>query len=131
VRLVIDCNVIISAALTAGTCRQLVEEAVQEHTILICEDIIAEYRAVAMRTKFSSRRDILDEIISTIEAVGLLVSVPLTGFALPDPADEIYLATAVAGGADALITGNTRHFEGCCGEKLQLLTPRQFLDRGV
>jgi uncharacterized protein len=131
VRLVIDCNVIISAALTAGTCRQLVEEAVQVHTILLCDDIIAEYRAVAMRTKFSSRRDILNEIISTIEAVGLLVSIPSTNFALPDPADEIYLATAVAGGADALITGNTRHFEGCCGVELQLLTPRQFLDRGT
>lgn len=108
----------------------MIEKAVQEHTILLCDDIIAEYRAVAMRPRFSSRQDILDEIISTVEAVGLFTTVPPANFALLDPADEIYLATAVAGGAKALITGNIRHFQGCYKEDLTLLlTPRQFLNR--
>lgn len=128
-RLVIDCNVVVSAALTPGTSRRVVIEAVRSHTILICAEVVSEYRLVATRPKFRNCRHILDEIISTIEAVGVEVPAPATQVVLPDPDDVIYLATAVVGRADVLITGNTRHFTGHLGDDLQLPTPRQFLDR--
>lgn len=128
-RLVIDCNVVISAALAPGTCRRLIEKAVGEHTIILCDDIVSEYRSVAMRPKFDSCRATLEEIISVLEAVGLPVNLSSTRFVLPDPADEIYVAAAVAGDAEALITGNTRHFAGLWEVEVQVLTPRQFLDR--
>ncbi len=128
-RLVIDCNVVISAALTPGTSRRVTIEAVRAHTILISDAILSEYRSVAARPKFRRCRDLLDEIIATIEAVAVAVPTPTTQVVLPDPADAAYLATAIAGRAEALITGNTRHFTGHCGDDLQLLTPRQFLDR--
>jgi len=129
VRLVIDCNVVISAALAPGTCRRLIEKAVGDHTIILCDDIVSEYRSVAMRPKFDSCRATLEEIISVLEVVGLPVNLSSTRFALPDPADEIYLAAAVVGDAEALITGNTRHFAGLREVEVQVLTPRQFLDR--
>lgn len=128
-RLVIDCNVVISAALAPGTCRRLIEKAVGDHTIILCDDIVSEYRSVAMRPKFDSCRATLEEIISVLEAVGLSVNLSATRFVLPDPADEIYVAAAVAGDAEALITGNTRHFAGLREVEVQVLTPRQFLDR--
>ena len=84
-RLVLECNVVISAALTAGTCRWLVGRTVREHIILVCDDILREYRTVAARPKFSRRRGALDAIISTIEAAGVPVHGSSTGFALPDP----------------------------------------------
>jgi putative PIN family toxin of toxin-antitoxin system len=129
VRLAIDCNVVISAALAPGTCRRLIEKAVGDHTIILCDDIVSEYRSVAMRPKFDSCRATLEEIISVLEAVGLPVNLSSTRFALPDPADEIYVAAAVAGDAEALIAGNTRHFAGLREVEVQVLTPRQFLDR--
>jgi len=129
VRLVLDCNVIIAAGLIAGTTRQVVETAVRDHTLIVCDEIIAEYRAVAMRPKFRKAWGVLDELISIVEAVGLSVEPSPLRVSLPDPTDEVYLAAAIAGGAHALITGNTRHFAGRCGDDLLLLTPRQFLER--
>lgn len=128
-RLVLDCNVIISAGLVAGTSRKVVETVVREHTPILCDEIIGEYRAVAMRPKFRSAWSVLDRLVSIVEAVGLSVDPSPLDVSLPDPADDVYLAAAIAGRAQALITGNTRHFVGRCGDDLLLLTPRQFLER--
>jgi predicted nucleic acid-binding protein len=48
---------------------------------------------------------------------------------LSDPGDEGYLATAVAGGAEALVTGNRRHFVLDRYDAVEILSPRAFLDR--
>jgi predicted nucleic acid-binding protein len=52
-----------------------------------------------------------------------------TAFGLADPADEVYLATAIAGEADALITGNIRDFTQPFYRSVEILTPRAFVDR--
>ena len=44
-----------------------------------------------------------------------------------DPNDEIYLATAAAGGA-ALITGNSRDFPEPRYGSVEVFVPRSFLD---
>ena len=49
-------------------------------------------------------------------------------YGLRDPDDEVYLATAEAGGA-VLITGNTRDFTEPRYGAVEVLTPRAFLDR--
>jgi predicted nucleic acid-binding protein len=47
---------------------------------------------------------------------------------LPDPKDSVYLATALAAQASAIITGNTRDFPSVLCEPVRILTPRAFLD---
>lgn len=49
-RLVIDCNVVIGAGVCDGACRRAI--AIAQHHILISEPILAEYQAVASRSKF-------------------------------------------------------------------------------
>ena len=50
--------------------------------------------------------------------------------ALPDPDDAPFLEVAVAGGADALVTGNVAHFRRAAASiDIPVLTPRGFLDR--
>lgn len=59
---------------------------------------------------------------------------PPLPFRLPDADDEPFLEVAVAGGADALVTGNARHFKVKGGRLAIVVTsPRGFLDllRGV
>jgi predicted nucleic acid-binding protein len=68
-RVVIDCNVIVSAAITDGTCRLAIAEALANHEIVISKEIPAQYRAVAGRTKFHPHtRSRMHVLIDEIEA---------------------------------------------------------------
>ena len=46
---------------------------------------------------------------------------------LPDPPDDLVLEVAVAGGCDAIITYNKRHFKNVDKFGLRILDPREFL----
>ena len=46
---------------------------------------------------------------------------------LPDPSDDLVLEVAVAGGCDAIITYNKRHFKNVEKFGLRILDPKEFL----
>ncbi len=46
---------------------------------------------------------------------------------LPDPSDDLVLEVAVAGGCDAIITYNKRHFKNVKKFGLRILDPKEFL----
>lgn len=46
---------------------------------------------------------------------------------LPDPSDDLVLEVAVAGGCNAIITYNKRHFKNVEKFGLRILDPREFL----
>lgn len=127
-RVVLDCNVLISAARTDGVCRRVVVEAVRHHEIVLSGPILAEYREVAAGPKHVRWRDTLMTMSSLLASLALEVEPDGRGFGLPDPDDEVYLATALAGNAGALITGNSRHFPAGSYDGIAILSPRQFLD---
>jgi predicted nucleic acid-binding protein len=72
--------------------------------------IISEYLTVGARPKHKPYRDTMLAITDLLEQVASIVEPAKRSFGLLDPDDEIYLATALAGRAEALITGNVRHF---------------------
>ena len=59
-RVVIDCNILISAGLTAGTCRSVIQSALAHCQIVMSPDILAEYMDVVSRPKFARVRDALE-----------------------------------------------------------------------
>ncbi len=125
---VLDCNVIVSAARIDGTCRAAVDNVVRNHDIVLSDPILAEYESVAARPKHAAYRDDLKAMIGDIERVAVIVEPADIAFGLRDPDDEIYLATAMAGSA-VLITGNTRDFTEPRYATVEVLSPRAFLDR--
>lgn len=128
-RLVLDCNVLVAAARTDGTCRRVLLSALRLHEIVVAEPILAEYRDVAARPKQRAVAAVLAALIDHLEAVGIMVD-PVAGrFSLADPDDEAYLATAVAGRAEVLVTGNARDFVASPTHSINILSPRAFLDR--
>lgn len=48
-RVVIDCNVLVSAARTGGVCGRLIVEAMSHHETVLCDAIVDEYDMVAGR----------------------------------------------------------------------------------
>ena len=56
-------------------------------------------------------------------AVAVLVVPERVSFGLVDPSDEVYLATAVAGSAELLATGNSRHVTAAAYGAVRLVSP--------
>ena len=127
-KVVLDCNVIVSAARIDGTCRAVVDRVVRHHDIVLSEPILAEYVDVAARPRQATYRQGLRAVIDEIERLAVIVEPADIAFGLRDPDDEVYLATATAGGA-VLITGNTRDFTEPRYATVEVLSPRSFLDR--
>lgn len=127
-RVVIDCNVLVSAARSGGTCAEVILEAVRDHEVVLSRPIVDEYMRIAERSAHVSYRDGLMAIIGELERVSTVLEPTNGAFGLRDPDDEIYLATATAGGA-VLITGNSQDFTEPQYGSVVILSPRTFLDR--
>jgi uncharacterized protein len=131
-RLVIDSNVWIAALISpTGTARQLVDTVLdRDIDILMSEATYAELASRLDRPKFDRYR----EPESWNSFLGALVELVLwhedagtaTGTSR-DVDDDKFLALAVTGQADAIISGDGDLLELVTHEGIPVLTPRQFL----
>ena len=126
-KIVLDCNIIVSAALSDGICRQIILIAIREHEIVVSGPIIDEYVEIANRPKFTRYRDQLLGLIKQIQLVAVVVEPEDICFEIADPDDEVYLTTAAAGDA-AVITGNTKDFSQPYYGLVKIFTPRAFVE---
>ena len=129
-RVVLDCNVVVSAARVDGTCREVIDKVVREHAVVLSGPVLSEYQAIARRPSQAPYRDTMEFVIREIEQLAIVVEPADVVFGLRDPDDEVYLATAVAGGP-LLITGNTRDFTEARYGPVEVWSPRDFLDRAL
>jgi len=130
VRIVLDTNVIVSALLVQGSVPDRVLELVTTNrcTLLVDSRIAVEYREVLERPAFKFSRSQLELFFAMVDRAERVSPDPMS-LSLPDPTDEPFLEVAVAGGADALVTGNAKHFAVRGGGILiPVVTPRRFLD---
>ncbi len=118
--------------LTAGGAPDLTIQLILQGDVILLADsrILGEYDEVTARARFGfdprKRRVLLAQLASIAEVVQ---SRPLR-LALPDDEDRMVVEVAVAGRADAIVTGNTRHYLPADGSALAVavLTPRQLTD---
>lgn len=130
-RIVLDTNMIASALLVQGRVPDQVLDSVisGRSRVIVDGRILREYREVLSRPEFAFPRAEVDELLTLISGSEWVIpdALPL---ALSDPTDLPFLEVAVAAGADALVTGNPRHFRIPEGElAVAILTPRQYLER--
>lgn len=131
-RLVIDSNVWIAALISpTGTARQLVD-AVLDHDvdILMSEATFAELVSRLDRPKFDRYREQEAWNLFLSELVELAAWHEDTGTATGisrDPDDDKFLALAVTGQADAIISGDRDLLELAAHEGVPVLSPAQFL----
>jgi putative PIN family toxin of toxin-antitoxin system len=120
---VLDTNVLVSAALTAGgTCDQVLRAAIAGRvTLAWSAPMIAEYREVLLRPKFKLSPSAVSALLAAFDpAHQFPVGVAP---ALPDSDDEVFLAAALATTDRILVTGNTAHFPIKLCHPVKVLTP--------
>jgi len=132
VRIVLDTNVLVSAMLSGGGAPDMALQLVLQGAAALLADsrVLAEYDEVTTRPLFAfdeaERRVLLDTLAAIAEPV---VTRPVR-LTLPDPDDRVFVEVALAGGADAIVTGNVKHVVPRRGRLgVTVLSPRQFVDR--
>ena len=126
---VIDTNVLVSAMLKWQSVPGSIMEFSLEGIIVpvLNDEIVAEYRAVLSRPKFGLGEDIVSDIVTSIENVGLYVDAEEIILELPDPKDLVFYEVVMEKRKEDdayLITGNIQHFPN----KPFIVTPREMLD---
>jgi uncharacterized protein len=111
-RLVLDTNVVISAALKPeGLQRTVFLLAISKPARLyVSEPILAEYRMVLARPELRIRRGLQLQFLDLVENRAQLVSTTRLVRASGDPDDDKFLECADEARADYLVSGNLRHF---------------------
>lgn len=129
-RVVIDTNVLVSAALNPhGSPARIVDAVLAGSLTLLHDDrVLSEYREVLLRPVFAFSPERVQALLDFLTVRGEHVSGKEIGVVLPDPDDLPFLQVAVAGLAEALITGNIRHYRPIRGKhRVRVLTPVEFL----
>ncbi len=127
-RLVIDTNVLVSAALKpAGLQRTVFLIAISKPARLyVSQPLLEEYSEVLARPELRIRKGLRLQLLQLIKNHGHTVVPTRQLEATTDPADNIFLECADAARADYLVTGNQKHFPRFW-KKTKVITPREFV----
>lgn len=129
-RVVVDTNVLVSGVLNPHGPPGRIVDAILAGAITALHDdrILHEYRAVLSRPTFGFRTLDVEALLVWIELEGEPIAAPSLKVTLPDPSDLPFLEVAAAGLADALVTGNVKHFRPKRGRHdVVVATPAAFL----
>lgn len=125
---VLDTNVVVSAALKAGSPPAHILEKVLEGeiSIAVCPAVIAEYRDVMSRPKFRilAFPPVWFEVL--LDQALLLPDPPSWPKGLPDPDDAVFLSLAHES-RSVLVSGNLKHYPRSMRRNVHVMTPTEFV----
>jgi uncharacterized protein len=129
VRLVIDTNVVISAAIKpTGLQRTVLLLAITKPARLyVSRPILEEYQEVLSRAELGIRKGLRQRLLQLIENRGYTVTPARSLEVTRDPDDNMFVECADAAQADYLVTGNQKHFPRYW-KKTKIITPREFIN---
>lgn len=125
-RVCLDTNVLVAAFATRGLCADVLRSCLTEHDLVIGDVHLDE-----LRRTLKNKLKLPDDAIAAAEAVfdGVeIVPKPAKPATVPerDKADRWIVATAVAGRADVLVTGDNDLLSVANDAPLAILSPREF-----
>jgi putative PIN family toxin of toxin-antitoxin system len=127
-RLVIDTNVVVSAALKPhGLQRTVLLLALTKPARwYVSEEILTEYQDVLARPELRIRRGLRQQLMQLIRN-GTHTVIPARALHTTfDPGDEKFVECADAARADYLVTGNQKHFPAFW-KKTKVISSREFI----
>lgn len=126
-RILFDTNVLFAAFTVRGFCEEVVEETVDLCAIVWSAPLRNELVRVLRRKRLLTRSAV-EAIAAFSDLAEVVKPVRLPKRICRDPDDDIVLATAIAGRADLIVTGDNdllvlKQFRG-----VRILSPRQVLE---
>jgi uncharacterized protein len=126
VRVCLDTNVLVAAFATRGLCADVLRTVLAEHELVIGEVILAELRrTLAGKFKLPAKQVDAIEAVLTIVPIIPKPAAP-SEVVVRDAADRWILATAIAGAADVLVTGDQDLLVVAADAPVRILDPRAF-----
>ena len=136
-RVVIDTNVIVSGILSRKGAPAELLMAWRERRFLLLSspEIVTEVRTVVkyphIRDKYHLSDDEIEQTITLLEHDALLVAgdADVAGSVPDDPKDEMFLACALDGQADVIVSGDHHLLDLESYRDIPIMTARQFLEQ--
>jgi len=127
-RLVIDTNVMVSAAIKpAGLQRAvLLLGMTKPARLYVSRPILEEYSEVLSRPELRIRKGLRQQLLQLIKNHCYTVAPTRLLEVTSDPDDNMFLECADTARADYLVTGNQKHFPRFW-KKTKVITPREFI----
>jgi uncharacterized protein len=129
VRVFLDTNVLLSAFASRGICADLLRHVLVEHDLVTGEVVLTELKRTLLKRISVPPRVVADieDLLRDYE----VVAKPRRhlDLGLRDVDDEWIVASAVAGKADALVTGDKDILETTVQLPIRVCNPRQFWEQ--
>ncbi len=127
IRVVLDTNVIVSAALTKGSPRAIFDLAVNGHLAwFVSESILAEYREVLHYPRLKLGTAAIRKTMWAVKKYGRIVVPKFEVTEASDENDNRFLECAQEAKANFLVTGNLRHYPASW-KYTKVVSPTEFL----
>lgn len=125
---VFDTNVVVAGIVAEGLCREILEIHLPEHGAVLSQALWAELLATLER-KFGLAADELPVLALYRQHAEWCEPLPLAEPVCRDPDDDAVLAAALAGGAEAIVTGDADLLTLGIYSGIEIISPRQFVAR--
>lgn len=125
-RVCLDTNVLVAAFATRGLCTDILRECLSEHALVIGEFHLEELRRV-LRKKLRLSDDRVEAAVAVFDDIDIVPRPEAAlSISIRDPDDKWILATAVAGNAEILVTGDDDLLSVAADCPISIVTPRAF-----
>ena len=126
-RIFLDSNVLVAAFLTRGLCAELMALVVEEHELIIADQVLDEVRRILVEKIRSQPADV-EELLTMLRERAAETTPPQPGeppeveILVRDRTDAPLVNAAIAGGADVLVSGDRDLLEAVL--PIRVLSPR-------
>ena len=129
-RVVVDTNVFVSSILSPRNLSAQILDLIlsQRLKLLVADGILKEYQEVLQREEFSFNPETVQDLLRFIQMYAEKVTLSPSKISLSDASDEPFLACALQGKADFLMTGNKKHFPPALCRPVAVVSPAEFLE---
>lgn len=129
---VLDTNVLVSAMLSAKGSPGKILDLIMSNQIQVAYDdrILGEYEEVLARPELRLDQSKVIASIDHIELSGKIITPGmLSKDGYIDPDDIMFAEIFITSKADALVTGNLKHYKPLLDQNAVVLSPTQFLEK--